>query len=103
MNENEEKIPGREQKSPKVDLTNETIDKCLCTGCPTYMSNTCPPQKNEEVYCSIGMTDCADVKQEGCVCGNCEVFKEDELKTGYFCFKGEADESGEPAQPEVGV
>lgn len=95
MNTTEKKIPGREQKSPKVELSDENMDACRCPDCPTYNSDSCPMEKDEKVFCSIGMTNCG-LEQKGCICGDCEVFKGNDLKVGYFCTKGEATDSGEP-------
>ena len=94
---NEEKIPNKEQKSPKVELTEDNIDRCICPDCPTYNSDTCPSEKDEKIFCSIGKTSC-DVNKEGCMCGGCPVFNDLDLKDGYFCVSGEAEESGEPAE-----
>lgn len=96
MNDEEQKIPGREQVSPKVELNEETMKECRCPDCPTYNSDSCPGDKDEKVFCSIGKTECT-LEQRGCLCGDCEVFKSHDLKTGYFCIKGEAMDSGEPA------
>lgn len=91
----------REQKSPKVNLNEEKKSECMCPGCPTYNSEECPSKDEEKVYCSIGRTDCNNIEQRGCTCGNCPVFKECDLKAGYFCLKGEANESGEPVVPKA--
>lgn len=97
----EEIIPDREQASLKVELNEADASSCLCPGCPTYNGEDCPADKGEKIYCSIGMTDCGDLEQKGCYCGDCPIFKECDLKVGYFCLKGEASESGEPIAMEV--
>ncbi len=91
----------RSQKSPIVELNDKNASRCLCPGCPTYMSSPCPDERREKIFCSTGMTDC-DVDQRGCLCGDCQVFKEYGLKIGYFCVKGEATNEGNPAQPMRG-
>lgn len=93
-------IPNREQKSPKVDLTDDNIKKCVCPNCPTYSSSSCPSENKEGIFCSIGLTACDDVEKEGCICGSCEVFSGHGLKNGYFCEEGEANENGEPIMME---
>ena len=92
------KLPSRTQKSPLVELNEKNVNRCLCPGCPTYNSDPCPNKKDERIYCSIGLTDCK-LKQKGCICPDCQNFKEYGLKVGYFCVKGEAMQDGNPAQP----
>ncbi len=91
------KLPPRSQKSPLVELSEKNANRCLCPGCPTYNSDPCPNKKNERIYCSIGLTDCK-LQQKGCICPDCQNFKEYGLKVGYFCVKGEAMQDGNPAQ-----
>lgn len=95
------KLPQRLPKSIKVALNEKNANRCLCPGCPTYNSSPCPKEKDERIYCSIGFTDCK-VDQRGCICGDCQNFKEYGLKIGYFCVKGEALQDGTPSQPGRG-
>jgi len=95
------KLPRRTQKSPLVVLNEKNSNRCLCLGCPTYNSSTCPKEKDEWIFCSIGMSECKQ-EQKGCICGDCQNFKDYDLKVGYFCIKGEAMQDGNPAQPRRG-
>ncbi len=95
------KLPQRPQKSPLVVLNEKNTSRCLCPGCPTYKSSSCPKEKDEKIYCSIGFANCK-LEQVGCICGDCQNFKEYDLKIGYFCIKGEAMQDGNPAQPKKG-
>jgi aldose sugar dehydrogenase len=94
-------LPKRSQKSPLVVLNEKNSNRCLCSGCPTYNSSPCPKEKNEWIFCSIGLSDC-ELEQKGCICGDCQNFKDYSLKVGYFCVKGEAMKDGNPAQPGRG-
>ena len=92
------KLPLRSQKSPLVESNDKNANKCLCLDCPTYLSSTCPNEKGEKIYCSIGMTECK-LKQKDCLCyQGCQVFKNYGLKVGYFCIKGEAMKDGNPSE-----
>lgn len=95
------KLPRKPQKSPRVELNEKNAGRCLCPGCPTYNSSPCPKENEEKIFCSIGLTDCK-LEQKGCICGDCQNFKEYGLKVGYFCVKGEAVQDGNPAHPEMG-
>jgi hypothetical protein len=95
------KLPQRQQKSPRVALDEKNAGRCLCPGCPTYRTSPCPGEKDEKIFCSIGLTECK-LEQRGCICWDCQNFKEFDLKVGYFCIKGEAMQDGNPAKPERG-
>jgi hypothetical protein len=95
-------LPPRQQKSPLVELNERNANRCLCPGCPTYLSSPCPNEHKEKIYCSIGMTEC-QLEQKDCLCWQgCQVYKEYNLKVGYFCIKEEAMQNGNPAQPKKG-
>ncbi len=66
----------------KVPDTPENDQRCLCPGCPSY-----PGQG--KLYCARGKS-MAPVTQKGCICGDCENFKEYGLDSYYFCVKGTA-------------
>ncbi len=93
------KLSQKPQKSPIVLLNEKNANRCLCTGCPTFRSSRCPSEKNEMIYCSVGMTDCK-LEQKGCICGDCQNFKEYGLKIGYFCAYGEAMQDGNPVRSQ---
>ncbi len=90
------KLPQKPQKSPIVGLNEKNANRCLCPGCPTFKSNPCPMEMNEKIYCSVGLTDCK-LEQKGCICGDCQNFRDYSLKEGYFCAYGEAVQDGNPA------
>jgi len=59
--------------------------KCICMKCPTY--NMCMKYKMEGMFCSIGKSSC-ELNQTGCVCADCSLWTEYELKIAYHCVSG---------------
>lgn len=41
------------------------------------------------LFCAAGKSK-LDIDKKGCVCAECEVYKEHELHSGYFCVIGKA-------------
>lgn len=76
---------------PKVANTQENIKKCACTECPSY--NDCSRDKGVKLFCSdeVGKSICA-LAMNGCLCGPCAVHEENDLRAGYYCIHGSADE-----------
>jgi hypothetical protein len=75
------------QRSDIVPYNNFTIGACQCADCPTH--EQC--KKTEKVFCSVGDSDnSGTITKQGCLCGECEVFKKFSLSNGYFCVNGEA-------------
>jgi len=75
----------------KVPNTDENAGKCICPNCPTWKSDACAAEKNERLYCGRGKTAC-DLKDKGCICGECPMWFRYNLSKGYFCFNGAAEE-----------
>ncbi len=65
----------------------KNMEKCLCPKCPSY--NHCANLKKEALFCSeeVGKSKCIQ-KKNGCICDQCPVYKENHLKTGYYCVYG---------------
>jgi len=74
----------------KVPNTQENEVKCVCLKCPTWLSNGCPKEKNELLYCAKGETVC-ELTEYGCLCGACPVYEEYNLDGGYFCLRSAAE------------
>ena len=58
-------------------------EKCICKTCPTYV-------KEDKVigYCHPFISKSEVIKEErGCNCPRCPVYKEMEMKNGYFCTR----------------
>ncbi len=60
---------------------------CLCPGCPTY--NDCMRGNDEHLFCARGDTQCIP-SPNGCICGECPVWAENDLNSYYFCREGAA-------------
>jgi hypothetical protein len=71
----------------KVPDTPENMARCICGTCPTY-----PGEGG--FFCAKGKSE-LPITRRGCVCGDCEIFREYGLKDGYYCDSGRA---GEGAQ-----
>ncbi len=83
-----------------VKKTMENAEKCLCMKCPSYTKECLTQTKAhmptpeqlpkltefEDLYCSFGKSLCFS-EEHGCVCGDCQVHKENGLKMGYFCTR----------------
>lgn len=76
-----------------VHKNPQNISQCNCGSCPSY--NQCARGKKEGLFCAKeqGKSTCT-FKQNGCVCGECPIFKNYHLKTGYYCMNGSADKVG---------
>jgi hypothetical protein len=71
----------------KVPDTPENGDRCICGECPSY-------PKERSLFCATGKSEKPVVKR-GCVCNDCQVFKEYSLQDGYYCANGAAGEGAE--------
>lgn len=66
----------------KVPNSSENSSRCICTECPSY-------SKEGGFYCATGKSE-APVREKGCICGDCEVYKDYELADAYYCMNGVA-------------
>jgi len=69
---------------PAVPNTDEYMQRCICGGCPSYPGDG-------GFYCAKGESS-NEVERKGCVCGDCENYKEFGLSKGYYCAEGAAEE-----------
>jgi hypothetical protein len=78
----------------KIPNTPENIKKCICGVCPSF--NQCSKEKGETLFCAdeIGKGKC-EYKMNGCICGACPIYPEYNLKKGYYCINGSAQEFDE--------
>jgi hypothetical protein len=69
----------------KVIKNSVNEKKCICPNCPSY--NSCAEGKKEVLYCAdeVGKSAC-EYKMNGCICGGCPVYSENNLKEGYYCI-----------------
>ncbi len=75
---------------PKVKKTQENLEKCNCSKCPSY--SYCTRKKEEKLFCAdeIGRSSC-DLNMLGCLCCDCPVYEKNKLRSGYYCMHGSAD------------
>jgi hypothetical protein len=71
----------------KVDDSNANVRSCVCPDCPSY--DSCAAASGETLYCARGMSAC-DFTRNGCICGECSVWKTYALAAYYFCIEGAA-------------
>ena len=74
---------GRPEVKGSVDMW-KTV--CVCGSCPSY--NECARNKNELGYCLVGKTRDCSIDEQGCICPDCPVTLELELKNTYYCTMG---------------
>lgn len=75
----------------EVHVNLHNISNCICKKCPSF------PGRWKELahadmpglFCSHGKSKLA-IEQKGCVCGDCTVQNEHELKGVYYCVTGKA-------------
>ncbi|MBE0428657.1 MAG: DUF2769 domain-containing protein [Thermoleophilia bacterium] len=68
----------------EVPNTQENMSKCICNTCPTFIEG------DKGFFCSLDRSDKQIVKK-GCMCADCAIWAQYELKGGYFCAEGKAD------------
>ena len=75
-----------DQEEPR---NNKQICRQYCPNCPTFQENNLKFAATRECHCVQGKSEIADYsKGAGCNCFQCEVFKRDGLKGGWFCLYG---------------
>jgi hypothetical protein len=76
---------------PKVTKDKKNISMCVCPKCPSY--NDCAKKKHEGLFCAqeLGKSSCP-FKTNGCICGQCPVHQTYNLKSGYYCINGSAEQ-----------
>lgn len=102
---------GIKTAMPKVKLSPDNLDGCICPSCPVETSSDCANERMEKyqvpedalkisdplqfvrLYCSIGTTDCSGF--DGllpCMCTGCPIWDKYGLTSRYYCLRGNANE-----------
>lgn len=68
----------------KVADVPENMARCICGGCPSYPGEA-------GFFCAKGKS-AKEIARRSCVCGDCAIFKEYDLVSGYYCADGVAGE-----------
>ncbi len=78
-------MPGKErQEMASVPNTDEYMQRCICGKCASYPGDV-------GLYCARGKSANV-VHRSGCICVDCENFKEYALSRGYYCAEGSAEQ-----------
>lgn len=67
-----------------VPNTEQNQQRCICGTCPSY-----PAEGG--FFCATGKS-AKEIDRRGCVCADCENFKEFALTKGYYCAEGSAEQ-----------
>ncbi len=78
------------------NLIEENKKKCVCAKCPSY--NDCAARKRELLYCLVGKSRECQLDELGCICPDCPVTVELDLKNLYYCTRGSEKEMRRPEQ-----
>jgi len=78
--------PGPEKMNKKKEMV---LKMCICKDCPSYRDCTIEGGQRELGFCfsTIGKSWCIS-EENGCICHQCPVTKEMDLKNQYFCTRG---------------
>jgi hypothetical protein len=76
------------------NLIEESKKKCVCAECPTY--NECAGRKRELLYCVLGKSKECQLDELGCICPECPVTAELDLRSTYYCTQGSEKELRRP-------
>lgn len=74
----------------------EDKKKCVCASCSSY--NECAARKRELLFCLLGNSRDCNLDELGCICPNCPVTAELDLKNTYYCTQGSEKEMRKPKQ-----
>ncbi|MDD1675945.1 MAG: DUF2769 domain-containing protein [Methanomicrobiales archaeon] len=61
-------------------------DMCICPTCPTHTQ--CAKDKNEVLFCVVGMDFGCIAEDKGCLCPGCPVTEVMGLSFNRFCMNG---------------
>ena len=86
----------------EVAKTKENLRKCKCMTCPSYtdkckvknapenllklMGDLNKTDHYEKMFCAFERSNCIE-EANGCLCSDCAVFREYNLKSNDFCLK----------------
>ena len=66
------------------DRERWVVDNCICSDCPSYVA-----QETEMAFCWAAIGDSEIITDENdCVCGQCAVFNQAQLRLAYYCTRG---------------
>ena len=68
----------------KPENIEENRSRCICPNCPLF--TPCNGRKKEKFFCGNAPTACPMDAKKMCICGGCQIYKENNLTGGYFCI-----------------
>ncbi|MBP1908091.1 DUF2769 domain-containing protein [Methanolobus bombayensis] len=85
-----------------VEKSKDNVRKCICIKCPSYSfackikaipesavnmlkGDIANAEHMEGLFCAFGKSKCIE-EQKGCICPECDVYKENGLNNVYFCL-----------------
>ena len=80
--------------SRQIQNLVEYRKKCVCTSCASY--NECAARKKELLFCLLGNSSDCNLEEFGCICLNCPVSAELDLKNTYYCIRGSEKQMRQP-------
>jgi len=82
----------RNSMPKKVDDNKKNMEICkqFCGPCPTFKPNKLNEVEPHALFCARGASvkPKGEIKESGCNCFNCGVFKNYDLEGGYYCIYG---------------
>ena len=75
-------------------LIEDYKKRCICATCPTY--NECTTRKRELLFCLVGRSRQCQQDELGCVCPDCPLTPDLDLKNTYYCTQGSEKEMRGP-------
>ena len=92
-----------------IPKTKENLKKCLCMKCPSYnffckvksvpqnlgliVGSVEDKHHAEKMFCAFDETSRCIEEKKGCLCEDCELFREYDMDKDFFCIV----EGGKPA------
>lgn len=100
--EEPEEQPAEDAADADGEMTEEemtawVMEQCICPQCPSWIPEAA--EKGEGGYCAVGRSECI-VDEAGCICPDCPVTAEKDLRWGYYCTRGSAAELRDQEESE---
>jgi hypothetical protein len=72
--------------SQRVDDTEENLEKCICTMCPTFRDNKLADYPPDALFCARGRSKIpSKIMATNCYCLGCDIFIKHGLVIDRLC------------------
>ncbi len=88
--EQAEKPPAEQPPMTEEQQLQFVKDNCVCKTCPSW-TPACDEKGEWGGFCAVGKSQ-GITEENGCICPECPVAKKLDLKWGYYCTRGSAEE-----------